>query len=141
RYLAKSNAARGRIIRMRALVLASLALVIIGLIGWFNQEYIRFGWRWYTTIRPYIVWEVRPYVLSAASENALKPGHSFKECSKDCPEMIVVPAGSFMMGSPPPTENDGRDYERPQHTVTIAQPFAVSKFELTFDEWDSCVTY
>ena len=26
--------------------------------------------------------------------------------------------------------------ERPQHEVTIAKPFAVSKFELTFDEWD-----
>ncbi|MEY9234055.1 formylglycine-generating enzyme required for sulfatase activity [Bradyrhizobium japonicum] len=139
-YLENSNEARGRIIRMRALVLALLVFVIIGVTGWSNQEYIRSEWRWYTVIRPYIAAEVRPYVLSAANENALRPSHSFKECSKDCPEMIVIPAGSFMMGSPP-TENDGRDYERPQHIVTIAQPFAVSMLELTFDEWDTCVTY
>jgi formylglycine-generating enzyme required for sulfatase activity len=54
--------------------------------------------------------------------------------------MVVVPAGSFVMGSPP-TEK-GRDAsEGPQHTVTIAKPFAVAKFELTFDEWDTCVAY
>ena len=30
--------------------------------------------------------------------------------------------------------------EGPLHRVTIAQPFAVSKFEVTFDEWDACVS-
>ena len=45
--------------------------------------------------------------------------------------MIVVPAGRFMMGSPP---GQGDNSERPQHEVTIARPFAVSRFELTFDE-------
>src|SRR5690242_1879606 len=41
--------------------------------------------------------EARP--LSAAQENGLKPKDTFKECS-DCPVMVVVPAGSFTMGSP-----------------------------------------
>ena len=45
--------------------------------------------------------QVRPYMLSAAKEQALKPGDSFKECAQDCPEMIVVPAGSFTMGAGP----------------------------------------
>jgi formylglycine-generating enzyme required for sulfatase activity len=36
--------------------------------------------------------------LSADAERALKPGATFKECDQ-CPEMVVVPAGSFMMGS------------------------------------------
>jgi formylglycine-generating enzyme required for sulfatase activity len=54
--------------------------------------------------------------------------------------MIVVPAGSFTMGSPPAEKGRGND-EGPQHAVTIANPFAVSEFELTFDEWDTCVTY
>jgi TPR repeat protein len=63
--------------------------------------------------------------LSAAQERALRPGDSFKECG-DCPEMIVVPAGRFMMGSP---EGQGHDNERPQHEVTIAKPFAVAKFD------------
>jgi formylglycine-generating enzyme required for sulfatase activity len=55
-----------------------------------------------------------------------------------CPEMVVVPAGSFMMGSP---ENEpGRIAEEsPQHPVTFARPFAVGRFALTFDEWDGCV--
>ena len=52
--------------------------------------------------------------------------------------MIVVPAGSFMMGSPP-TLKGRSDNEHPQHQVAIAKPFAVSKFPLAFDEWDTCV--
>ena len=46
----------------------------------------------------YALLNVHP--LTAAQEAALKPQHTFKECT-DCPEMIVVPAGSFMMGSAP----------------------------------------
>ena len=52
--------------------------------------------------------------------------------------MIVVPAGTFTMGSP--TGEIGRDNdEGPQREVRIARPFAVSKFEVTFAEWDACV--
>jgi formylglycine-generating enzyme required for sulfatase activity len=39
-----------------------------------------------------------------------------------------------------PGEKDRVRYEVPQHQVTIAKPFAVSRFEVTFDEWDACVT-
>ena len=52
----------------------------------------------------------------------------------------MVPAGSFVMGSLP-SEAGSRDAERPQHTITIAKPLAVSEYELTFDEWDACVAY
>lgn len=65
---------------------------------------------------------------------SVKPGSgvSFRDCS-DCPEMVVVPAGSFMMGSPP--REEGRlDREGPQRQVTIARPIAVGKFEVTFEE-------
>jgi len=48
--------------------------------------------------------------------------------------MVVVPPGSFMMGS-----TDGGADEKPVHKVTIANPFAVGKFEVTFAEWDACV--
>ena len=65
-----------------------------------------------------------------------KPGHRFRECD-DCPEMVVVPAGSFDMGSP--SREKGRaDDEGPVHRVTIAKPFAVGVFEVTFREWDAC---
>ncbi len=52
--------------------------------------------------------------------------------------MIVVPASPFKMGSP---EGQGDKTEHPQHDVTIARPFAVAKFELTFDEWDACAAH
>lgn len=75
--------------------------------------------------------------LSAETEATLKPKDSFKECA-DCPEMVVVPAGSFMMGTPV-TEPDRDKGEDPIHRVTIAKPFAVGRFKITFDEWDACV--
>ena len=75
--------------------------------------------------------------LSPERERALKPMDLFKECS-DCPEMVVVPAGSFLMGSP--ANEPGRTTkEGLQHTVTFTRNFAVGRFELTFAEWDACV--
>lgn len=54
------------------------------------------------------------------------------------PEVVVIPAGSFMMGSP--SDEAGRDKdEGPVHLVTIKKAFEVSKYEVTFDEWDHCV--
>ena len=75
--------------------------------------------------------------LSAAEEHTLRPTDVFKECSA-CPEMVVVPAGEFVMGTPESEENS-EDNERPQHKVTISKPFAVGRFAVTFDEWDACV--
>jgi len=52
--------------------------------------------------------------------------------------MVMIPAGKFIMGSP--DDEPGRDAdEGPRHEVTIAKPFAVSKYEVTFHEWDACV--
>jgi formylglycine-generating enzyme required for sulfatase activity len=56
----------------------------------------------------------------------------FKDC-EECPQMVVIPAGEFTMGSPASEQN-----AEAQHRVTIVAPFAVSKFEITFDEWDLC---
>jgi formylglycine-generating enzyme required for sulfatase activity len=78
-----------------------------------------------------------PAPLSAAEEHRLTPKESFKECDP-CPEMVVVRAGSFTMGSP--ASEVGRDKdEGPQHVVTISKPFAVGRFPVTFEEWDACV--
>src|SRR5262249_19106799 len=75
--------------------------------------------------------------LAPAEEGALRPKDSFKECDT-CPEMIVVPAGSFMMGSPAGEMSRETD-EGPQHRVTFTRQFAVGKFAITFAEWDACV--
>ena len=61
----------------------------------------------------------------------------FRDCD-ECPEMAVVPAGSFTMGSPS-DEKGRKDTEGPQHRVRIAKPFAVGRYEVTFAEWDACV--
>ena len=53
--------------------------------------------------------------------------------------MVVVPAGSFRMGSPPGEEGRDDD-EGPVHRVEIREPFAVGKHEVTFAEWDACVS-
>lgn len=53
----------------------------------------------------------------------------FKDC-EDCPEMVVIPPGSFDMGS-----NDGEDNEKPMHRVTFTKPFAMSKTEVTQMQW------
>jgi len=67
-----------------------------------------------------------------ADEGPSEPGVVFQDCDV-CPEMTVIPAGSFIMGS------DGRHkYERPSHKVTIAKPFAMGIYEVTFDEWQAC---
>ena len=121
---------RGRI--LNASLYTMLIAIILGLIGVIKQDYLIAQWRWWTVTRPYAAAQVWPYVLSASKEMALKPRDSFKECARDCPEMVVVPAGSFTMGG------DQSD-EQPRHTVTIAKPFAVAKNEITFADWDACV--
>jgi formylglycine-generating enzyme required for sulfatase activity len=61
-------------------------------------------------------------------------GQVFRDCN-ECPEMVVIPAGSFQMGSPF-SEKYRTDDEGPQHGVTISKPFALARFEVTFEEYD-----
>ena len=77
--------------------------------------------------------------VSAGRKPCIKPGsgESFKDCA-NCPEMVVVPSGSFTMGSPD-SELERASSEGPQHEVRIAKPFAVGRFAVTFAEWDACV--
>ena len=63
--------------------------------------------------------------------HSLDPGEIFKDCA-DCPELVVVPSGDFVMGS-----ND-TPYEKPERTIAIRKPFAIGRREVTFAEWDQC---
>lgn len=79
--------------------------------------------------------------LQQEAEARLSAGTEFRECP-NCPTMVVLPAGSFTMGSPKSAVDEGNAFpsEMPPHVVKIAKPFAVGKFEVSFLEWDTCVT-
>ena len=66
-------------------------------------------------------------------------GTVFRDCDKVCPEMVVIPAGNYGRGSNPRESGWTKD-EAPRFKVTLARPFAVGRFEVTFDEWDACVS-
>ena len=69
-------------------------------------------------------------------QRCLKPKDIFRDCAS-CPEMVVVPAGAFVMGSP--ADEDQRSSEEgPQHKVEFGYWIAVGRFEVTFAEWDTC---
>ena len=90
-------------------------------------------------------------LLAEVSRPQWEVGKKFRDCP-GCPEMVVVPSGSYEMGSP--SWEDGRDDdEGPVHRVTIAEPFAVGVHEVMRGEWsrfvggtgystgDSCYTF
>jgi formylglycine-generating enzyme required for sulfatase activity len=72
-------------------------------------------------------------------------GAVFKDCEV-CPEMVAIPAGSFLMGTPPPEGitqqydaiNASNTTEKPQHKVTL-KGFAIGKYEVTQEQWLSLI--
>lgn len=69
--------------------------------------------------------------------SASRPVVSFRDCPR-CPELVAVPAGRFLMGSP--ANEPGRSSrEGPQHGVRIERSFAVGRFAVSQEEWDACV--
>ena len=86
---------------------------------------------------------------SLQHEQLLKEGRAnpespdtFRDCDK-CPEMLIVPAGEFLMGSTEKTDPERGTHEDDgsgkQVKITIPTAFAVGRFEITFDEWNACV--
>jgi formylglycine-generating enzyme required for sulfatase activity len=75
--------------------------------------------------------------LYAPAQVSHKAGTAFRDCS-DCPEMIIVPAGTFIMGAP---VNEAGAYgeEQPQRTVSVKQ-FAIGKFDITRGQWAEFVS-
>jgi len=57
----------------------------------------------------------------------------FHDC-EGCPELVVIPPGLFIMGLGGKTIE-----ESPAHRVIISKPFAIGRFEVTFDQWNMCL--
>ena len=114
----------------RNFALAAIAIVSVGLA--YSQRHIlepmAVGW-----------WRYQRYAHSTAELMAASPGTAFQDCridTHDCPVMVVIPEGRFIMGSP---EGPDVDYsEVPQREIAVAR-FAVSRTEITFDQWAVCV--
>ena len=106
---------------------ALATFLALGSVGWWKQDLVQEQYHWRVAMGP------RVLTAEQEMEKAAKPGSSIQECENGCPEMIVVPAGSFMMGS-----EQGESDEKPVHKVTFAKLFAVSKYEVAFAEWDVC---
>lgn len=75
-------------------------------------------------------------VLAASATHA-DPVKTFRDCPT-CPEMVVIPAGSFIMGTPDPVRSsandNGNDKEKPARKVQI-KSFSLGKYEVTQAEW------
>ena len=89
----------------------------------------------FTSVTEYA--ELRRLFFPESDIEGTETGRVFRDC-QTCPEMVVVPAGSFMMGSP--ASEEAREFdEGPRHRVTIGVPFAVGVHEVTVAEWNACV--
>lgn len=73
-----------------------------------------------------------PTLVPTPAPIIIQPGQVFKDCS-ECPEMVVIPAGSFLMGSPD-SEIKRKEYEGPQRTFNV-KSFAIGKTEVTQGQW------
>lgn len=77
----------------------------------------------------------------SSPDGAVMPTESSSPVFRDCPicpQMVVIPPGTFVMGSP--SDEAGRDEdEGPTRPVTIPYSFAVGVYEVTFGEWDACM--
>src|SRR3984957_8748392 len=70
-------------------------------------------------------------MVVAQKQSSVEPGDIFRDCD-DCPELVVVSPGDFVMGS------GDTPYEKPERTIAMSRPFAIGRREVTFAEWDQC---
>lgn len=83
--------------------------------------------------------EDKKKIALAAQKTKFKPGAVFRDTLSiggKGPTMVVIPAGRFQMGD---VQGGGSEDERPVHRVEIEKPFAMGKYEVTFDEYHQFV--
>ena len=82
-----------------------------------------------------------PIPTRNAPSTILTGGMQFRDVLRSAgegPLMVMVPPGSFTMGSPE-NEDGTMSFVGPEHRVTVSRQFAVGVYEVTFAEWDACV--
>lgn len=128
-YLAACRASE----RKRAITLGSIvgALVLL-LVGG------TLAWRFEADIRDYFYRATSVHALTAEAEQTLEHLASFKECT-DCPDMVVLPAGTFQMGAKGDGQSDKREF--PAHRVDIPKDFAVGATPVTFAQFTACAQH
>jgi formylglycine-generating enzyme required for sulfatase activity len=127
---ARDDARRRRAQRGQALIYVLLVGIIVILGGVIMRDRISPHWYWYTKALP-LKWDAfDQHVLTSAVERVLQPGQAFRECSENCPEMKVVPAGSSVSRPRAPG--------RPPIPISIGA-FAVSTSSIVIREWNECV--
>ena len=136
-YLAAAGKAerrtRGQRRRLQALSGVAVFALAVGGVAWLNREPLGRAFERHVQIA----------ALPQDRLDDLQRGDSFRDCRFEAlcpdwmPEMVVLPDGRFMMGSPPGEAGRG-DGEKPQQEISISR-FAVAKYEVTHAEWAACV--
>ncbi|MEL6662653.1 MAG: SUMF1/EgtB/PvdO family nonheme iron enzyme [Pseudomonadota bacterium] len=125
------NRSRGQRRRLQAMTGVAVLALAAGGVAWLNWEPLG---RFVTVQTQYA-----PYVKPAEAIAAMADGEAFRECgdaTADCPTMVILPKGRFLMGSPPGDPEAGSD-EGPQQEIAIAR-FAVARYEVTAAEYAAC---
>jgi formylglycine-generating enzyme required for sulfatase activity len=93
-----------------------------------------------SSAKPVVVAALSPTVPPSAASGVNAPAanaKTFKDCDA-CPEMVVAPRGAALIGSPAHEAARMPQEPTPSEAV-IPAPFAVARYDVTFDEWDACV--
>jgi formylglycine-generating enzyme required for sulfatase activity len=131
---------RQRFVRIaRRILWIGIAVLVLGALALFAPTAWRMYQNWRAPAPPAQAQEAAnpaPIEASAPVQPTFVAGYVFSDC-EHCPDMVVLAGGLFVMGSPASEAGRGRD-EGPQREVSIT-PFAISKYEITFAQWDACL--
>jgi formylglycine-generating enzyme required for sulfatase activity len=116
---------------MKWIVSVALALAVAGAVWWMSRL------RGFENDKPGTAPAAPVAAPGSKPAKPYKTGQAFRECA-ECPEMVViVPRGDFTIGSP---KDEPRRYDDEQQFGPIRMaPYAIGRFEVTFDEWAACV--
>lgn len=98
-----------------------------------GQKELAFSDKWVTAV---LYAKRRQKPVRKTPPRSAKTGQAFQDPLTDGghgPVMVVIEPGTFEFGD---LQGDGDTDERPSRTVTIKSPFAIGKYEVTFDEYD-----